>query len=40
MNPLVAGELLRYFGADFDPSVIEIKSHVAAGALESGRSNK
>jgi hypothetical protein len=40
MNPLIAGELLRYFGTDFDESVLEIQSHMAAWSPESSRLKK
>src|SRR6266568_307392 len=40
MNPLVAGEWFRYFGPDFDESVIEVQSHMASWSRESGRSNE
>src|SRR2546430_11875163 len=40
MNPLVAGERFRYFGPDFDGSVIEIERQMASWSREPGRSNK
>jgi len=40
MNPLVAGERFRYFGPDFDGSVIEIERQMASWSRESGRSNE
>ena len=40
MNPLVAGERFRYFGPDFDGSVIEIQSQMASWSRESGSSNE
>src|SRR5437016_1747196 len=40
MNPLVAGKRFRYFGPDFDGSVIEIQRHMASWSRETGRSNE
>src|ERR1043165_5324193 len=40
MNPVVAGERFRYFGPDFDGSVIEIQRQMPSWARESSRSNK
>ena len=40
MNPLVANERFRYFGPDFDGSVIEIQRQMASWSRESGRSNE
>ena len=40
MNPLVANERFRYFGADFDRSVFEIQRQMASWSRQTGRSNE